>query len=134
MILGTAYSQPCPLSDNNVDCIPADYKWHAIKTAVKSDPADGTLWVGNGDTHASSVDAARWRPYDEGSLAGKIMHIDRNGRGLADHPFCPPMRTSSTSVRRSTPRGSETRSGSRSGRARARWSAMSATSARKRWT
>ena len=88
VILGTAYSQPCPLSDNNVDCIPADYKWHAIGT-VKSDPADGTLWVGNGDTHASSVDAARWRPYDEGSLAGKIMHIDRNGRGLADHPFCP---------------------------------------------
>ena len=87
VILGKAYGQPCPLSDNNVDCIPADYKWHAIGT-VKSDPVDGTLWVGNGDTHAPSVDAARWRPYDENNLAGKIMHIDRDGRGLPNHPFC----------------------------------------------
>jgi len=37
VILGTAYGQQCPLSDNTVDCIPADYKWHAIGT-IRSDP------------------------------------------------------------------------------------------------
>ena len=29
------------------------------------------------------------RSYDERSLVGKILHVDRNGRGLPGHPFCP---------------------------------------------
>ena len=30
-----------------------------------------------------------YRTYDEQSFAGKIIHIDRRGAGLPDHPFCP---------------------------------------------
>ncbi len=86
-ILGKDVSGPCPQPDNLRDCIPADYKWHTIGT-VRSDPVDGTLWVGNGDTHPHSVNSTSYRPYDEQSLAGKIIHIDRQGRGLAGHPFC----------------------------------------------
>ena len=88
VILGTDVSGPCPQPDNLRDCIPADYKWHVIGT-VRSDPVDGTLWLGNGDTHAPLVDGTSYRPYDERSLAGKIIHIDRQGRGLPGHPFCP---------------------------------------------
>ena len=87
-ILGKDVSGPCPQPDDLRDCIPADYKWHTIGT-VRSDPVDGTLWLGNGDTHPHRIDATSYRPYDENSLAGKIIHIDRQGRGLPGHPFCP---------------------------------------------
>jgi len=87
VILGKDVSGPCPEPDNTRDCIPADYKWHVIGT-VRSDPEDGTLWVGTGDTHAPLVDARSYRPYDESTFAGKIIHVERNGQGLSDHPFC----------------------------------------------
>jgi glucose/arabinose dehydrogenase/PKD repeat protein len=82
-------STPCPTPDNTRDCITADFYWHNIGT-VRSDPSDGTLWLGTGDSHPGSpVNANTWRPYDENTFAGKIIHIDRNGRGLPGHPFCP---------------------------------------------
>ena len=87
-ILGTDVSGPCPEPDNTRDCLPADHYWHSIGT-VRVDPADGTLWVGNGDAHAHAIDAHSYRPYDEHSLAGKILHVDKNGQGLPGHPFCP---------------------------------------------
>ena len=88
VILGTDASGPCEQPDNTRDCIPADYYWHTIGT-VRSDPVDGTLWVGNGDAHPHAVNATSYRPYDEQTLAGKIIHVDRNGHGLPGHPFCP---------------------------------------------
>ena len=88
VILGKHSSSPCPVPDNTLDCITADYYWHTIGT-VRSDPTDGTLWLGSGDSHASGVDDLSWRTYDPTSFAGKIIHIDRRGRGLPGHPFCP---------------------------------------------
>ena len=35
------------------------------------------------------MDPLAFRTYDEQSMAGKILHIDRNGHGLPGHPFCP---------------------------------------------
>ncbi len=87
VILGKDASGPCPTPDNTRDCIPADYIWHTIGT-VRSDPTDGTLWVGTGDTHPHAIDSSSYRPYDTETFAGKIMHIDRQGRGLPNHPFC----------------------------------------------
>jgi glucose/arabinose dehydrogenase len=89
VILGTEDDEPCPDPDNTRDCIPADFKWHVIGT-VRSDPSDGTLWVGTGDTHDPLVvDGTSYRPLDNNTYAGKILHIDRNGHGLPNHPFCP---------------------------------------------
>jgi PKD repeat protein len=88
VILGKESDRPCPEPDNTRDCITADFYWHNVGT-VRVDPADGTLWVGSGDSHRSSVDEYSWRTYDPTSFAGKIIHIDRSGRGLPDHPFCP---------------------------------------------
>ncbi|MEA2446171.1 MAG: hypothetical protein QOJ12_3463, partial [Thermoleophilales bacterium] len=78
---------------NDVDCIPADYHWHLIGT-VRVDPADGTLWFGSGDGKGQLaadgvVPPDAFRTYDEQTYAGKILHVDANGRGLAGHPYCP---------------------------------------------
>jgi glucose/arabinose dehydrogenase len=85
-ILGTQTGAPCPAPANAVDCIPSDGQTHSIGT-VRADP-DGTLWVGSGDGY-SEESTFPVRAYDERSMAGKILHIDRNGNGLPAHPFCP---------------------------------------------
>ncbi len=88
VILGTISTPPCPPPSNTSDCIPSDMDSHSIGT-VRSAP-DGTIWLGNGDASDwSKVDPMALRTYDEQSLAGKIMHIDRNGNGLPGHAFCP---------------------------------------------
>jgi glucose/arabinose dehydrogenase len=87
-VLGTIGTPPCPAPSNTVDCIPADYLSHMVGT-VRSDP-DGTLWIGDGDSSDyNNVDPQALRTYNEQSLSGKIIHIDRNGNGLPGHAFCP---------------------------------------------
>lgn len=79
---------PAFVPGSTADCIPAHAITHTIGT-VKSAP-DGTLWVGMGDnsTHQDRVPSHLWTQRDD-VLAGKILHVDRSGRGLAGHPFCP---------------------------------------------
>lgn len=80
---------PCPPPSNGSDCLPADSPHHTIGTVI-SDPVDGTLWVGAGDgADWSTVNSVAFRTYDEQSYSGKVLHIDRSGRGLPNHPFCP---------------------------------------------
>jgi glucose/arabinose dehydrogenase len=86
-ILGS-HNGPCPPPSNTADCIPSEGFSHSIGT-VRSAP-DGTLWVGSGDAASfNEVDPLALRTYDTQSMAGKIMHIDRNGNGLPGHPLCP---------------------------------------------
>ena len=87
VILGSYLSGPCPPATNTIDCIPADGGSHSIGT-VRSAP-DGTLWVGSGDATDVGIDVQALRTFDEASMAGKLMHIDRNGMGLPGHSFCP---------------------------------------------
>jgi glucose/arabinose dehydrogenase len=86
-LLGS-HNGPCPALSNTVDCISFEGFFYSIGT-VRSAP-DGTLWVGSGDAASfSEVDPLALRTYNTESMAGKIMHIDREGRGLPGHPFCP---------------------------------------------
>jgi glucose/arabinose dehydrogenase/PKD repeat protein len=88
VLLGSHTSGACPAPSNAVDCIPSDHHSHSIGT-VRSAP-DGTLWVGSGDGASFNiVDPVAFRTYNQQSMAGKIMHVDREGRGLPGHPFCP---------------------------------------------
>ena len=86
ILLGSETSGVCGDPANDVDCIPSDGRTHSIGT-VRADP-DGTLWVGSGDGYTENTIFPE-RAYDEASMAGKILHIDRNGDGLPGHPFCP---------------------------------------------
>jgi PKD repeat protein len=92
VILGTdsegLQTDSCPTPSNGLDCMPSDSDTHSIGT-VRSAP-DGTLFVGSGDGAGwTGVDLKALRTYDEQSLSGKILHIDRDGNGLPGHPFCP---------------------------------------------
>jgi PKD repeat protein len=88
VLLGSYGSGPCPTPRNDRDCIPSDHFSHSIGT-VRSAP-DGTLWVGSGDGASYNiVDPLAFRSYNQQSMAGKILHVDRDGRGLPGHPFCP---------------------------------------------
>jgi glucose/arabinose dehydrogenase len=88
VVLGSVNAAPCPAPSNSSDCLPADGDTHSADT-VRSDP-DGTLWVSNGEAAGyRQADPLAFRAYDETSYAGKILHIDRAGNGLPDHPFCP---------------------------------------------
>ena len=89
VILGSDVDGPCPNAGNTDDCIPSDDKYHSIGT-VRSDPVDGTLWIGSGDAHANGeIDDLAYRPLENDNFAGKIIHVDRAGNGLPGHPFCP---------------------------------------------
>ncbi len=88
VILGTQSTTACSTPANDYDCIPSDSDTHSIGT-VRSAP-DGTLFLGSGDgARWTTVDPTALRTYDERSMAGKILHIDRDGHGLSGHPFCP---------------------------------------------
>lgn len=88
VLLGAHTSGPCPAPSNSVDCIPSDGWSHSIGT-VRSDP-DGTLWLGSGDAADMNVDDdVIFRTLDERSMSGKVLHVDREGRGLPGHPYCP---------------------------------------------
>ena len=84
-----AHAAPCPSLPANSDCIPAEGFTHVIGT-VRTDPADGTLWVGSGDASSpSTVDPLALGTLDPTSLRGKILHVAPDGRGLPGHAFCP---------------------------------------------
>jgi hypothetical protein len=61
---------------------------HSIGT-VRSD-RDGSLWVGIGDgVTPGSLSPTIMRALNPNVMSGAIMHVDRSGRGLKTHPFCP---------------------------------------------
>jgi len=92
VILGRQARSPCPLSSNTLDCIPSFDNTHQGGT-VQSDPRDGTLWVSTGDSNEpTEPNDAVFRVWDIRSLSGKVLHVDRAGRGLRGHPFCPRLR------------------------------------------
>jgi Glucose / Sorbosone dehydrogenase/PKD domain len=70
------------------DCLPADADTHVIGTVHAA--ADGSLWLGSGDgIEWSGGPFTPMRTGDPDSLAGKVLHVDRDGRGLVGHPLCP---------------------------------------------
>jgi glucose/arabinose dehydrogenase len=88
ILLGAWTGGACPAPSNTVDCIPSDGPSHSIGTVRSA--RDGTLYVGSGDSASFNyADPVALRTYNEQSMAGKILRVDRNGRGLASHPFCP---------------------------------------------
>ena len=99
VVLGKSNATHCPPPRNSSDCIPVDSESHMVGTVRSA--RDGTLWVGSGDGAADDVlDPRSLRAYDVRSYAGKILHVDRRGRGVAGHPFCRPRSGGSDDRRR----------------------------------
>ncbi len=70
------------------DCIASDASSHTIGS-VRQAP-DGTLYVTTGDGARFDdgfADPRALRAQNIDSLAGKVLHIDKNGRGVAVNPF-----------------------------------------------
>jgi glucose/arabinose dehydrogenase len=70
------------------DCIASDATSHTIGS-VRQAP-DGSLYVSTGDGARFDdgyADPRALRSLNLDSLAGKVLRIDRNGKGLADNPF-----------------------------------------------
>ena len=82
VLIGTDSNGACPPPAGDVDCMPADGAFHAVGTVRAGD--DGTLWVGSGDAGVVPPQSS-----NEQSYAGKLLHVDRDGRGLPGHRFCP---------------------------------------------
>ena len=79
--------QGCPPVSNRRDCPPSVNATHQGGTVIADD--DGTLWLGFGDSNLPSNPGGHvFRTYNPASTSGKILHIDSEGRGLPNHPFC----------------------------------------------
>ena len=69
-----------------LDGLPADSPSHD-GGAMQFGP-DGRLWITTGDASSfNAVDPQALRAQQIDSLAGKLLRVDRDGRGLADNPF-----------------------------------------------
>lgn len=66
--------------------IPADSASHNGGALVFG--PDGALWITTGDAASfNAVDPLALRTQQIDTLAGKLLRVDRNGRGLPDNPF-----------------------------------------------
>jgi glucose/arabinose dehydrogenase len=87
VLLGKDATGPCPAVSNKRDCPPSISAVHQGGTVLSA--PDGTLFVGYGDSNLPDSPGNQvFRAYNPASTAGKLLHIDAEGNGLPDHPFC----------------------------------------------
>lgn len=86
VLLGTQTPASCGDLAVTADCLFADSPSHSIGDVVVA--ADGTLYFSNGDGAAFAfTDPKAIRAQNIDSLSGKILHIDRNGKGVPGNAF-----------------------------------------------
>lgn len=86
VLLGTVVGNSCNDFPLGADCIPSDSASHSVGN-VRFAP-DGTLFVSLGDgARFDTVDDDALRAQSVDSLAGKLLHVTRDGRGVPSNPF-----------------------------------------------
>jgi glucose/arabinose dehydrogenase/PKD repeat protein/endonuclease YncB( thermonuclease family) len=86
IILGRFVASGCDAFPAGADCLPAESFSHSVGNVIFA--PDGTLFMTQGDAASFSVvDPMALRTQDLDSLAGKLLHFDRNGNGLPGNPF-----------------------------------------------
>jgi glucose/arabinose dehydrogenase len=85
VLLGTYDSEPCADAPTGADCLPADSPVHTAAD-VRFAP-DGTLFVTTGDSGENTANDLSLRAQDLNSLAGKVLHIYRDGSAVESNPF-----------------------------------------------
>jgi glucose/arabinose dehydrogenase len=87
VVLGKDATNACPPVSNLLDCPPSINTTHQGGKVISDQ--DGTLWVSWGESNLPSNPGKQvFRAYNPASTAGKILHVDANGNGLPNHPFC----------------------------------------------
>ena len=87
VLLGKDATGPCPAISNKRDCPPSIAATHQGGTVLSA--PDGTIFVGYGDSNLPDSPGNQvFRTFNPASTAGKLLHIDANGNGLPNHPFC----------------------------------------------
>ncbi len=87
VVLGKDATRPCPAISNKLDCPASISAVHQGGTVISA--PDKTLWIGYGDSNLpASLGNQVFRTFNPKSTAGKILHVDANGKGLKKHPFC----------------------------------------------
>jgi glucose/arabinose dehydrogenase len=87
ILLGADGEQPgsCSALPASADCIPAEHDHVGADIAFAD---DGTMFVSTGDGGGKEqVEETAFTAQDVDALSGKILRIDREGRGLASNPF-----------------------------------------------
>jgi glucose/arabinose dehydrogenase len=85
VIVGGDDAKPCAELSPSADCLPSSLD---VDGADFVFAPDGTLFVstgfGGGEEH---VEPSAFLSQNRESLAGKVLHVDSDGRGLASNPF-----------------------------------------------
>ena len=92
VLLGSVGGRSCTALRPGSDCVPADVNHVGADIVFAS---DGTMFVSTGDgggtrdgtDEAKAVDEAAFLAQDLDSLGGKVLRVDREGRGLPDNPY-----------------------------------------------
>jgi glucose/arabinose dehydrogenase len=86
VILGTAVGSSCNNFSASADCLPSDSPSHSVGNLKFA--SDGALFVTVGDgAHFNFVDDDALRAQNLDLLAGKMLRVTKQGRGLPDNPF-----------------------------------------------
>ena len=86
VLLGKTTGASCNNFPVGTDCLASDGVTHSIGTIRFA--TDGTIYLTVGDgANFNTVDQNAYRSQNLDLLAGKLLHIDNNGRGLASNPF-----------------------------------------------
>ena len=85
VILGQRGTTSCLSLEHSADCLPSEVDHDGSDVAFAP---DGTLFISTGDGGgAEHVEEVAMRSQDIDTLGGKVLHVDRDGRGLAGNPF-----------------------------------------------
>jgi glucose/arabinose dehydrogenase len=85
VIVGKDDSRPCEAQPTSADCLPSSLDVDGSDIAFGS---DGTLFISTGfGGGLERVEHSALLAQDVNTLGGKLLHVDRDGRGLPDNPF-----------------------------------------------
>jgi glucose/arabinose dehydrogenase len=86
VILGRDGARPCATQEPTSDCLPAEGDHVGGDIAFLP---DGTMFVATGDGSGASGREGQqsFTAQDLDTLGGKILHVDREGRGLEGNPY-----------------------------------------------
>ena len=86
VLVGTQTPATCQNLPATADCIPSDSPSHSVGDVVFA--ADGTIFFTSGDGSSFDyTDVLALRAQNLDNLNGKMLHVDRNGKGLTTNPF-----------------------------------------------